>query len=331
MKIPFSFRLAACLFLLASSLPFSSAAAGWDGQSWADYSQFLGPIDSGMKQHLRTILSSGQQQGRTPGRMGQIGDSITYSDAYFRNAEAFDLTNNETGHDYGPVRSWIAYDGTQPADGNSFYRDHGKGSGYGNESGWTLFRAISDGHPDKSVLVGDGTTPGNFSWVLIMFGTNDINDPNWNANGWKSDYHDFIQGYIDLGVIPVLSTIPPSAEHLDDGRVDLANQKVLELSSEMQVPYVDFHALVIYYQPDSWVNSLISSDGIHPSAGGGGVDFSKDGLTSTDGYAARTKLSFDIAEKLQRIVFDDGAPDGQLPAKGQSMGSLKSGFSGDGS
>jgi len=330
MKIPFSLSLSACLLLLASSLPLSAASAAWDGQSWADYSQFLGPIDAGMKQNLRTILSSGQQQGRSAGRMGQIGDSITYSDAYFRNAEAFDVTNNETGRDYGPIRSWIAYDNTQPADGNSFYRDHGKGSGYGNESGWTLYRAISDGHPDKSVLVGDGTTPGNFSWVLIMFGTNDINDPNWNANAWKSMYHDFIQGYIDLGVIPVLSTIPPSLEHLDDGRVELANQKVLDLSSEMQVPYVDFYALVMYYQPSSWVNSLISSDGIHPSAGGGGVDFSRDGLTSSDGYAARTKLSFDMAEKLQRIVFDNGTPDGQLPAPGQSTGSFKSGFSGSG-
>ncbi len=330
MKISSSVRFSFLLVLIALCLPPAAAWAQWDGQGWADYTQFIGPIDSTMKQHLRTILAAGQQQGRTPGRMGQIGDSITNSDAYFRNATLWDITNNETGHDYAPIRSWLSYEGTKPADGNSFYRDHGKGTPYANESGWTIAIAIQAGHPDASVLVGDGSTPGNFSWVLIMFGTNDINSGSWNANAWKSTYHDFIQSYIDLGVIPVVSTIPPSAPHVSDGRVELANQKVLELASEMQIPYVDFYALVLHYQPDSWANTLISSDGIHPSAGGGGIDFSQDGLTSSDGYAARSKLSFDVAEKLQRIVFDDGAPDGQTAAPGQSMGSFKAGFSSGG-
>lgn len=110
-------------------------------------------------------------QGRVEGRMGQIGDSITNSSAYFRNAVLNGPTDNETGHDYAGVRSWLAYSATMPADSNSFYRDHGKEAVYGNASRWTLADAQAADHPDVAVTVGDGVMPGEFSWALIMVGT----------------------------------------------------------------------------------------------------------------------------------------------------------------
>jgi hypothetical protein len=78
---------------------------------------------------------------------------------------------------------------------------------------------------------------------------------------------------------------------------------ILEVAAELNIPYVDFYGLVLFYQPTNWNGTLISSDGTHPSAGGGGVDFSESGLTTTDGYAARTKLAFDVAEVLRDRVF----------------------------
>ncbi len=71
------------------------------------------------------------------------------------------------------------------AGANSFYREHGKGSAYGNHGGWRLSDAVADGHPNDAVEIGDGTTPGDFSWALVMFGTNDIDAGNWNAAAWK--------------------------------------------------------------------------------------------------------------------------------------------------
>ena len=40
-----------------------------------------------------------------------------------------------------------------------------------------------------------------------------------------------------------------------------------------------------------------------------GRGFSQAAQTSTDGYALRTKLTFDMVEKLRAIVLEDGAPD----------------------
>jgi hypothetical protein len=293
--------------LLAAALAVPAPARAWDGAPWADYSAFLLEFDDETVANLRTIRVLGEQLGREPGRLGQIGDSITFSAAYFQNTILNGTVGNETGHDYEPVLSWLAYDNAMPADANSFYRDHGKGEEYGCITGWKLADAVAEGHPPLGVNVGDGVTPGHYSWALLMFGTNDI-DGSWEAGSWKESYRSFVQGYVDLGVVPVLSTIPPELAHVGDGRVELANDQIRALAAELEIPCVDYYALILHYQPANWHGTLISADGTHPSAGGAGRDFSEGGLTTTDGYAARTKLTLDVAEMLRDLVFDGSTP-----------------------
>jgi hypothetical protein len=297
------------LLPLAVATPAACGAWDWDGAAWADYRPFLGPIDEATKARLRAVVLAGSAAGRVEGRMGQIGDSITESSAYFRNAILNGVTSNGTLHDYAPIRSWLAYSGTQPADPNSFYRDHGKGTPYGNLGGWEVVDAVAAGHPAAGVEVGDGATPGDYSWAILMFGTNDIDNGAWGAATWKEELRAFAQGYIDLGVVPVVSTIPPEMVHAGDGRVEAANAAIIALAGEMRVPWIDFHGLVLHHQPVNWVGTLIGNDGTHPTAATGGRGFSQTAQTSTDGYALRTKLAFDAAEKLRAIVFEDGAPD----------------------
>ena len=91
--------------------------------------------------------------------------------------------------------------------------------------------------------------------------------------------------------------------------MEAANERIRILANDSDLPYVDYYKLILHHQPVNWHGTLISADGTHPSAGGGGNDFSQDGLTTTDGYAARTKLALDLGEKLQAIVFEDGEPE----------------------
>ena len=95
------------------------------------------------------------------------------------------------------------------------------------------------GHPAAAVETGAGGTPGEFSWALLMFGTNDIDNGAWDAVTWKADYAAFVQDFLDLGVIPILSTIPPEAAHAGDGRVEAANAAVRSLAADLLVPHVD--------------------------------------------------------------------------------------------
>ncbi len=184
---------------------------------------------------------------------------------------------NETGHDYAPIRSWLAYGGAMPADPESFYRENGKGADFGNQGIWRLADAVAAGHPHHGIAVGDGTTAGNFSWLLIMFGTNDIGYEDWTAESWKAMLQAYLEATIALGVVPVVSTIPPHADHVEDGLVLVANAAIREVALALQIPYVDYYALILHYQPQDWHGTLIAADGRHPSAGGGGGDSSSSG------------------------------------------------------
>jgi hypothetical protein len=174
---------------------------------------------------------------------------------------------------------------------------------WGNLGGWELADAVAAGHPETAIE-GQGAVRGDFSWALIMFGTNDIDEGGWVASSWKEDLRDFVNAWEESAVIPVLSTIPPELAHVGTGRVEAANVAIADLAEEEDIPLVDFHALILAYQPVSWLGTLISND-----AATAGRGFSQAALTSTDGYALRTKLAFDVAEKLRAIVFDDGPPD----------------------
>ena len=311
-----------CLsFLVFLGNPLVSAETiwSWDGTPESDYRPFMSPITATVKANLVSIAAQGQNNQRVLGRMGQIGDSITVSSTYFRNVVGGGPSANETLHDYRPIRSWLAYGGTKAADFNSFYRQHGKGVDYGNNSGWRLYNAVQAGHPIHAVDIGDGEVPGHFSWALIMFGSNDIDDAAWTPQAWGAALTRFCEGFIALGVIPVLSTIPPEQAHVRDGRVEAANVAVRAVANTLRIAYVDYYSLILHAQPVNWVGTLISSDGTHPSAGGGGRDFSNAGLTQSSGYSARSKLTLDVAEKLKAIVFEDG------PAEPPSM-RLQQGF-----
>jgi len=140
-----------------------------------------------------------------------------------------------------------------------------------------------------------------------MFGTNDI-DGGWDAEKWKKSYKKLVQGFIEFGVVPVVSTIPPERVHVKDQRCEKANEKIIELAKEMKIPYVDYYAVVKHHKPgNSWDGTLIASDGTHPY--GNGTDFSKNGITIVNGYATRNKLTYDMAEKIKEIIFEDGLPE----------------------
>ena len=105
----------------------------------------------------------------------------------------------------------------------------------------------------------------------------------------EKNYKKLVQGFIDLGVVPVLSTIPPERAHIKDQKCEKANQKIIEIAEEMKSPYVNHYSVIKHHKPgNSW-------DGTHPS--GNGTDFSKNGLKNVNGNAVRSKLTYDMAEK----------------------------------
>ena len=136
------------------AIPFRLAAYTWDGKSWADYTYFMSPITWEVKENCHKIMAVGKEKGRVAGRLGFVGDSITYSMAYMATSLGAGAQYNETGHDYQPIRSWLC-EGNPGY--NSWYRQHDwlKGPKHGNYSGWRISNALGAGHPKKTVRNGN--------------------------------------------------------------------------------------------------------------------------------------------------------------------------------
>ena len=134
----------------------------------------MSPITHEVKDNCCKIMDDGKESGRVAGLHRRF-DHLPK--AYMATSLGGGAKNNETGHDYNPIRSWL----TEGNPGwNCWYRQHDwlKGPKHGNYSSWRISNALKSGHPKKSVR------NGNYAWCIIMFGTNDI-DGRWNAEKWK--------------------------------------------------------------------------------------------------------------------------------------------------
>ncbi len=275
-----------------------------------DMSAFLSPIDAKVKANCQKIAEAGKKKGRLVGRIGQLGDSITNSMAYF-NVALHGIDGNETGVDYSKVVTWLN------AGESGWYNTNGKGPEFGNQSGWTVedaFEYKKDGLCNPELAI----TRANCSWAVIMYGTNDCKR-GVSVSVFKSHLKKYVERVIAQGVVPVLSTIPPMENHLKGTKEFSA--EIRSLATEFKIPLIDFEKTILHYQPENWMGTLISKDGIHPSYEG--RNFNYENLCTTNGYLLRTKLTFDMAYKVKRIIFENAAAEKGGGKKGKKSKSKK--------
>lgn len=209
----------------------------------------------------------------TEGYVAQIGDSITYSMAFWS------------------VFSWSDPDQYLPDDSmpkkpeNAKWRDvikgaRDKGPKFGNYSGWrvgNLLNVIDEVLKTKQPEV-----------AIIMIGTNDISG-NKVPKSYKKDLETLLQKIMKANCVPILSTIPPRRNHQE--AVKECNSIIRDLAKQHKLPLVDFYQAIMDHAPDGkWEGTLISGDGVHPSGGKNQV-FSKENLAKS-GYALRNYITF---------------------------------------
>ena len=234
----------------------------------------------------------------TRGTFAQFGDSITVTMAYWSplryehknldasGQKAFDLVNS-----YMVKNCW----------------DKWKGPDFGSNGSMTIRWA------DENV---DGWLKKlNPEVVLIMFGTNDLNQ--LKIDEYEAKTRGVVKRCLDNGSIVILSTIPPRSGRLDQSRQ--FSEVVKKIAGDMKVPLVDYFGECLKRRPDDWdgtlakfndgnrdvyqVPTLISKDGVHPSnpkkfSG----DYGEEGLRS-NGFALRNYLTLiSYADIIQKIL-----------------------------
>ncbi len=209
-----------------------------------------------------------------PGYVAQLGDSITYSMAFWTPIgwdEADKYLTKDDGLPKRPVeKRW--------RDTLKGFRD--KGGEHGNYSGWRVGDVLG---VIDAVLKREQPEA-----AIIMLGTNDISGGSV-PDGYRAGLKKIVEKCLDAHCVPILNTIPPKAGA--DAAVDDANRVVGEVARECRVPLADFHAACLRLRPgQSWQKTIISDDGVHPS--GGETNVYTDENMRVCGYALRNWVDF---------------------------------------
>jgi hypothetical protein len=244
-------------------------------------------VISGITAHSREIFLKGQQLGNHPNVFSRVGDSITASPLFLTPFGSGQYDLGDYSNMLGPVVSYFAGSFASPslAAGNGWGADRIIEPGYSNPG--------FCGNETPLVCEYKHTRP---AVALIMIGTNDSGgvDPAVYA----ANLRQIVQTSIDMGVIPVLSTIPP--KHLDtwnNARVGQWNDIIRTTARQYDVPLLDY-----WYALQKAPNQGISADGVHPSAPPGSTTGYLTGPNLDYGFTIRNLTALQMLDALWHEV-----------------------------
>ncbi len=216
----------------------------------------LYPYVSGLSEHAHQIFFQGQALGNRADVFSKIGDSITVSPVFLSPIG----TGDYQLHDYGYLQSAIDYYSvTWARTSNSF-----SNSSLAAKVGWTSGAVLNPANADPvNCFAGESPLVCEYRAVrpavaIIMLGTNDV--PGGSATSFEGNMRRVIETTVSMGVIPVVSTIPPMHRTGVEGRVEEFNGILAALTREYDVPLLDYWSAL-----QGLPNDGLGSDGVHPS------------------------------------------------------------------
>ena len=214
------------------------------------------------------------------GLVAQFGDSMTYSMAFWSPMSRSDPSEYLMANDGLPLRP----EGKRWSD--VIFGATNKGPEYGNFSGWTSGQVRSE--------VEEIVSTQKPEIAIIMVGSNDIRDGSVPAD-YRSNLEAIVDTCLAAHCIPIINTIPPFRGR--ETAVDEVNQIIRETADLKKIPLVDYHGACLKYRPGkSWDGTLISEDGVHPTAGVA-HDYSEENLKNS-GYALRNWINFLVYREI---------------------------------
>ena len=238
--------------------------------------------------------------GKTDGFVLEIGDSITHSYAYAMWAVQGEgkTADDDLAIAWARAMSWSNgnFDVTNK---NGWYladadttTQRGMTSSGGLSTG-ELVSGCCNGGPTMPIgtsqassaqIIADPTYTGNLQidtivsafndaqFAVVMLGTN---DPGSATN--VMDLTTIVDKLEAQHIVPILSTIPPRDDSFSNQfNIDF-NAAVTKLAEERSLPLIDFYQEITLRRPGtSWIGTLISSDGVHPTASGAGFTATSD-------------------------------------------------------
>lgn len=264
-------------------------------------------IVSGVTSHARQIFLDGRAKGNQPFAFSRVGDSISAS-PNFLNPIGY---GNYTLGDYGYLGGAISFfSGPNGRGANPF-----AAGSIAARNGWSTESVLNPANADPGVC-SSGETPLACEYrvskpavALIMFGTNDSGG--MPTETFRANLQAIVQISINMGVIPVLSTIPPKHYNpATDGRVAEFNQVIIATAQAYDIPLWNYWLAMSRLPGEG-----LAADGVHPNEPPDGLNGILDAAHLQYGYPTRNLTALQVLYTLwQQVLYDgDQAPAATAP------------------
>lgn len=244
-------------------------------------------------ENIRTIFQTGQQSGNHRDVFSKVGDSIT-ANPFFLTPIAdgsYNLGDHQSLH--RPIRYFtgIAREGRDSFSNNSLAA----------AVGWSTDAPLNPRFADPAWCQ-SGEVPlvceyrlVKPSVALIMYGTNDVGF--FDSATYEGNLVEMVRISIEMGVIPVLSTIPVRLGY--EERVIEFNNIVERVAARFEVPLWDYGAAL-----DQVVGLGLAPDGVHPSLPPGGVEtvMHLGAANLNYGFVIRNLTALQMLDAIVRVI-----------------------------
>lgn len=252
---------------------------------------------TGINNHARAIYARGQALGNRPNVFAKVGDSITVSNHMLHPIGEGHYELDEFEY-LQPVINYFSAETVRQ--GNAF-TNTSVAAGVGWNAAAVLLPRFADPsqcQPDEAPLACEYRII-QPAWALIMFGTNDVGYV--PEADYQHNLERIVQISTDMGVVPVLSTIPPRMGY-EEGVVRF-NQIVREVARTNEIPLWDY-----YYAMAAYGDTSLTFDGVHPSMPARGHDdvaiFKPQNLPY--GYVLRNLSALHVLDALWHQIVLEG-------------------------
>jgi uncharacterized protein YraI len=269
-------------------------------------------VVSGVSSNARRIFLDGLARGNLPHAFTRVGDSISAAPQFLTQIGSGTYQLGEYSY-LGTAISFFS--GPNGRGANPF-----AASSIAARNGWSTESVLNPANADSGICRA-GETPLVCEYrltrpavALIMFGTNDSGG--MPTATFQANLQTIVQTSLNMGVIPVLSTIPPKRYNpATDGRVAEFNQVIIATARAYDVPLWDYYSALV-----GLPNNGLSSDGVHPSTPPSGVTTLFDAANLRYGYTVRNFTALQVLYTLwQQILYD---ADQAIPATAPPAGGV---------
>lgn len=254
-------------------------------------------LNEDVSNHILDIYARGQDFGNQHDVFSKVGDSLTVSQSFLYpfGVDRYDLGIYDYLH---PIIDVYSIHNARL--GNSFINDS-----LASQEGWSARHVLNAAMSDPTFCELEElpllceyrlVRP---SIAVIMFGTNDVGYRQVDA--FLADMQAIIHYSEELGVIPILSTIPYRPDAINN--VNTFNTALRNLADTQNIPIIDLYDYTV-----GLPNYGLTSDQIHLSSSPAGITgagtFTPQNLQY--GYVVRNLATLDMLYLIYTIISDSG-------------------------